>query len=112
MGDPGRVPDVLTVAETAERLGVSDDHVYALIAAGDLKAIKLGRLHRVPRWAVDEMIGAPTPAPSDQSAPVAETVCEAIAAVVDVLDRRVPGFDRHRLAVLLTETSGAGRSPN
>ena len=36
-------PDLLTIQEAADRLGVSRWRIYALIRAGRLPAIKLGR---------------------------------------------------------------------
>ena len=47
---------VLTVQETAEALGVSDDLVYELTAQGVLPCLHLGRRRMIPRRAVDLLI--------------------------------------------------------
>ena len=47
---------VLTVQETAEALGVSDDLVYELTAQGVLPCLHLGRRKVIPRRAVDLLI--------------------------------------------------------
>ena len=47
---------VLTVQETAEALGVSDDLVYELTAQGVLPCLHLGRRRVIPRRAVDLLI--------------------------------------------------------
>lgn len=49
---------VLTVQETAEALGVSDDLVYELTAQGVLPCLHLGRRRVIPRRAVDLLIEA------------------------------------------------------
>lgn len=47
---------VMSVAETAEALGVSERLVYELIGRGDLPAIELGRRRVVPIRAVELVI--------------------------------------------------------
>ena len=47
---------VLTVQETAQALGVSDDLVYELTAQGALPCLHLGRRRVIPRRAVDLLI--------------------------------------------------------
>ena len=47
---------VLTVQETAEALGVSDDLVYELTAQGALPCLHLGRRRVIPRRAVELLI--------------------------------------------------------
>ena len=49
---------VLSVAETAEVLGISDDLVYELIHRGLLPCLHFGRRKLVPRRAIDLVIGA------------------------------------------------------
>jgi excisionase family DNA binding protein len=39
---------VLTVEEAAERLGIGRTLMYALITAGEVESIRIGRLRRVP----------------------------------------------------------------
>lgn len=52
-----KVPEpVLKVPEVAESLGVSADAVYRLIKAEELRAIRVGRLLRVPESALAEFI--------------------------------------------------------
>lgn len=46
----------LSVVETAEALGVSDDLVYELIARGALPAVELGRRKMIPVAAIDMVI--------------------------------------------------------
>ncbi|MGB3061417.1 MAG: helix-turn-helix domain-containing protein, partial [Anaerolineae bacterium] len=50
------VPDVMTTAEAAAYLKVSEADVLALIAEGDLKARKIGAQYRVGRAALDEFL--------------------------------------------------------
>ncbi len=58
--DPHRsardVPLVLSVAEAAEALGVSDDLIYELLARGQLPCLPLGRRKLVPRLAVELLV--------------------------------------------------------
>jgi len=49
---PERV--LLTPEEAAERLGVGRTTVYALIKAGELDSVQIGRLRRIPVIAVQE----------------------------------------------------------
>lgn len=44
----------LTPRQAAERLGVSVDHVRALIAHKMLNASNIGRGKKLPRWRIDE----------------------------------------------------------
>lgn len=50
-------PRVLSVREVAEQLRTSPGTVYGLIARGDLKAVKLGRLTRVPAVQLARFLG-------------------------------------------------------
>lgn len=43
---------VLTVEEAAELLGVGRTLMYALVAAGDVESVRIGRLRRIPRDAL------------------------------------------------------------
>ncbi len=49
---------VLSVAETAEALGISDDLVYELMHRGQLPCLHFGRRKVVPRRAIDLVIRA------------------------------------------------------
>jgi excisionase family DNA binding protein len=42
-------PDVLTVEETSEILGVCTKTIYKMIKKGDLKKQNVGRLFRIPK---------------------------------------------------------------
>ena len=46
------------VVEVAERLRVDPRTVYNVIASGDLRAIKVGRLWRIPADALEDYLGA------------------------------------------------------
>jgi len=52
---------VLRVPEVAEHLGVTDDLIYSLIREGKLRAIRLGRVLRVPQSALADFIGGIEP---------------------------------------------------
>jgi excisionase family DNA binding protein len=55
---PGPIDkDVLTIAEVAERLRVSPRTVCRQIASGALCAVRIGRSVRVPRLAVEALLG-------------------------------------------------------
>lgn len=43
----------LTISETARRLRISERHVYRLLDAGALPRIRMGRVTRISRAAVD-----------------------------------------------------------
>lgn len=47
---------VLSVAEAAEALGVSDDLIYELIAREQLPCLALGRRKLVPRLAIELLV--------------------------------------------------------
>jgi excisionase family DNA binding protein len=50
------LPELLTPAQAAEALGVSEADVLASIEAGDLKAKKIGAAYRVTRSALDAFL--------------------------------------------------------
>jgi len=50
---PAGLPELLTPAEVAKALGVSEDDVAAIISSGELKAKKIGSQFRIPRAALD-----------------------------------------------------------
>ena len=50
------VPDLLSPAQAAEVLGVSEADVIAAIDAGDLKGKKIGSAYRIPRSALDAFL--------------------------------------------------------
>jgi excisionase family DNA binding protein len=49
------LPEVITVAELASWLGVGRGTAYGLIATGEIKSIKLGRLVRIPKSVLQEL---------------------------------------------------------
>ena len=52
----GAMPDVMTPAEAAAILRVSEEDVVAAITAGDLKARKLGSAYRISKAAMEEFL--------------------------------------------------------
>jgi excisionase family DNA binding protein len=52
----GGTPDVMTPAEAAAILRVSEEDVLAAITAGDLKARKLGTAYRISKEALDSFM--------------------------------------------------------
>ncbi|MGD9643997.1 MAG: helix-turn-helix domain-containing protein [Elusimicrobiales bacterium] len=44
------------IREVAKMLGISQNHAYNLIQRGALPAVKVGRVWRVPKAAVDDML--------------------------------------------------------
>jgi excisionase family DNA binding protein len=49
------LPELITVAELASWLGVGRGTAYGLIATGEIKSVKLGRLVRVPKVVLQEL---------------------------------------------------------
>lgn len=52
-------PETLKVAEVAAKLRVDARTVYRMIDRGELQAIRVGRLIRIPAAALETMIGQP-----------------------------------------------------
>jgi len=52
----GNMPAVMTPAEAAKVLRVSEEDVIAAIESGDLKARKIGRAYRISKSALDEFL--------------------------------------------------------
>jgi excisionase family DNA binding protein len=50
------MPDVMTPSEAAQHLKVSEEDVLAAIAAGDLKAKKLGNAYRISKSALEDFL--------------------------------------------------------
>jgi excisionase family DNA binding protein len=55
-GAGGAIPAVMTPAEAAGILKVSEEDVLAAITAGDLKAKKLGNAYRISKEALEEFL--------------------------------------------------------
>jgi excisionase family DNA binding protein len=45
-GPPLRL--ILTIEEAAERLGIGRTLMYALVSAGEVESVRIGRLRRIP----------------------------------------------------------------
>ncbi|WP_062304128.1 excisionase family DNA-binding protein [Demequina subtropica] len=59
-GVPSRA--AFSPAEVGARMGVPIGAVYRLIHAGDLRTVKVGRLHRIPQDALAEFLAGDAPA--------------------------------------------------
>jgi len=57
------LPVVATAAQVATILGCSERHVRSLIATGRLGSISLGRLVKIPRHSLLELLGAESEPP-------------------------------------------------
>jgi excisionase family DNA binding protein len=53
---PSSLPELLTPADVAKTLGVSEEDVLSSIQAGDIKAKKIGAAYRVTRGALEEFL--------------------------------------------------------
>lgn len=51
-------PQFLTVAEVAEITRVSRMTVYRMVHSGELPAVRFGSSYRVPRSALEQLLGA------------------------------------------------------
>lgn len=49
-------PLLLTVEEASKLLGVSRSKMYEMVATGEVRSIKIGRMRRVPRKILDEYV--------------------------------------------------------
>jgi excisionase family DNA binding protein len=56
----------LTVEEAADRLGIGRTLMYALITAGDVESVRIGRLRRVPAAALEKYVSGLRPCPPGQ----------------------------------------------
>jgi excisionase family DNA binding protein len=54
--DSGAVPSIMTPAEAANVMRVSEEDVVAAIQAGDLKARRIGNAYRISKEALDEFL--------------------------------------------------------
>ena len=52
------LPLVLSVEEAAAVLRIGRGAAYALVRAGTLRCIRVGRIIRIPRSAIEEFIGS------------------------------------------------------
>jgi excisionase family DNA binding protein len=51
-------PELMTPADAAKILSVSEEDVMASVTSGDLKAKKIGNVYRITRQALDEFLKA------------------------------------------------------
>jgi excisionase family DNA binding protein len=54
--ESGAVPSIMTPAEAANVMRVSEEDVVAAIQAGDLKARKIGNAYRISKEALDDFL--------------------------------------------------------
>jgi excisionase family DNA binding protein len=54
--DETPLPLLLTVEQAARRLNIGRSTLYELLQSGRLKSVTVGRLRRVPTWALSEFI--------------------------------------------------------
>lgn len=47
---------VLTIEEAAECLGIGRTLMYALVTAGEVESVRIGRLRRIPTDALDRYV--------------------------------------------------------
>lgn len=85
---------VLTVEEAAELLGIGRTLMYALVAAGEVESVRIGRLRRIPRDAlvvyVEGLRGVPRD--GEEAHPTAERHVERLRGQGRLLAR--PGHRR------------------
>jgi excisionase family DNA binding protein len=55
----------LTVEEAAERLGIGRTLMYQLLATGEVRSLRVGRLRRIPVDALTEYVERVAPTPPD-----------------------------------------------
>jgi excisionase family DNA binding protein len=65
-GAPRPIRLVLTVEEAAERLGIGRTMMYALITAGEVESVRIGRLRRIPADALEQYVMGLRRWPPDQ----------------------------------------------
>lgn len=65
-----RLPDrpTLTVAEVAELLDVTEDALYRAVQRGEIPAIRIGRIWRIPTARLADMLGMTAPASAELAA--------------------------------------------
>ena len=50
------LPLVMTPAEAAQALGIGRNSIYALLRSGELRSIRVGKLIKIPRTALEEYL--------------------------------------------------------
>lgn len=54
------LPDILTIKETALHLRIGLNSAYRLVRRGDIKSVRVGRQHRIPRQAILDYMASNT----------------------------------------------------
>ena len=49
-------PDVVTVNELCEMLGISKKLAYRILDSQDIRSVKVGRIYRIPKAAIIEFL--------------------------------------------------------
>ena len=49
-------PDILTVAQVAQALGIGKKAAYALVNQREIGAIRVGRMIKVPKFSLEEFV--------------------------------------------------------
>lgn len=52
------MPSVLTVEEVSQVLRIGRSSAYALVRSGQIRAVKMGRVYRVPKAAIEDYLRA------------------------------------------------------
>lgn len=52
------LPHVMTVEEVSKILRIGRSNAYALVRSGPIRAVKVGRIYRVPKAAVEDYLRA------------------------------------------------------
>lgn len=71
------LPRVLTVEETAAFLRIGRSSAYEAIRAGEIPSVRIGRSLRVPRHALEAMLGIENAPDNDDSRPAKAAVGKA-----------------------------------
>ncbi|MHB8397916.1 MAG: helix-turn-helix domain-containing protein [Candidatus Limnocylindrales bacterium] len=48
---------LLDIVEAADRLSISRSKLYALVAAGEVESVKIGKSRRIPAAAINRFVG-------------------------------------------------------
>jgi len=60
---------MLTVKEVAAILRVGRNQLYAAVARGELRAVRIGRTIRIPKTALLDLLGLPVDGPKATASP-------------------------------------------
>jgi len=91
------LPAMLTIAETAALLRVAPKLVRRLIGSGELRAVRLGRIYRIPSAAISALMGSAVP-----------TATEAVVLSLpeSIPPRGRPGRPRKKRRAVSVEPAG------